>query len=345
MATPNLAITHIAASQNQKEVTANTAFDDLDLAMTNVVVEVMPDMHFAIPITDALQNMVFRFVGALTANRGVTLPSNRKLYIVSNQTTASPAVSLVFGTSSSPTGRTAAISQGGSSSYSILYCDGVNVDVVASGSGGAGTIIGGVLQKSTSYSTGLSDGGAIIVFNSASAVTLTLTAPVPGATWFIFVKNIGTGVLTINPSGLTIDNRSGSLTVSQGDAAMIASDGSNYKTANARPLSLGIFMPGTGTNGQVLLYLIMDRACVFPATAPNSYATAAGAATGSTTYTLKKNGVSFATIVFSASGTTGAFTQASDAVFAPGDLFEVDGPATADASLANMGITLQGFRF
>ena len=34
MSTPNLAIAHIQASQDQKEVTANAAFDALDLAMT-----------------------------------------------------------------------------------------------------------------------------------------------------------------------------------------------------------------------------------------------------------------------------------------------------------------------
>jgi len=32
MSSPFLAITHIAASQNQKEVTANAAFDALDVA-------------------------------------------------------------------------------------------------------------------------------------------------------------------------------------------------------------------------------------------------------------------------------------------------------------------------
>ena len=34
MSTPNLAIPHIAAAQNQKEVTANDAFDRLDEAIT-----------------------------------------------------------------------------------------------------------------------------------------------------------------------------------------------------------------------------------------------------------------------------------------------------------------------
>jgi hypothetical protein len=37
MPTPNLNITHIAAAQNQKEVTANAAFDALDKALTGVL--------------------------------------------------------------------------------------------------------------------------------------------------------------------------------------------------------------------------------------------------------------------------------------------------------------------
>jgi hypothetical protein len=112
-----------------------------------------------------------------------------------------------------------------------------------------------------------------------------------------------------------------------------------------RPLGVSVFSPGAGSNAQVLFYGKLDRACIFPASAPNSYAVANTAATGSTTFTLKKNGSSFATVVFSAAGTTGAWTQASDAVFAPGDTLEIDGPATADGTLANVGITLQGYRF
>jgi hypothetical protein len=88
----------------------------------------------------------------------------------------------------------------------------------------------------------------------------------------------------------------------------------------------------------------MPRYC-FAATWPVlSYAVASVAATASTTYTLKKNGVAFATAVFAIAGTVGTWTQASDATFVPGDLLEIDGPATADATLANVGITLVGYR-
>lgn len=135
MATPNLAITHIAASQNQKEVTANAAFDDLDVALTNNITEIVPDNHIALSNDDALRNMVFIFTGTLTAPRGITLPASKKLYIVSNQTSGSGSPvgtgwPLTFGTASSPTGRVATV-EANSSMYVILYCDGVNVDRVS----------------------------------------------------------------------------------------------------------------------------------------------------------------------------------------------------------------------
>jgi len=119
--------------------------------------------------------------------------------------------------------------------------------------------------------------------------------------------------------------------------------GGNISANYVAPFDVSAFNPGIGVNGQMLGRAQMTRPVTFPASAPNSKAEADVAATGSTTFTLKKNGTSFATIVFSASGTTGAFTQASDATFAAGDLLEIDGPATADATLADISINLFGY--
>jgi hypothetical protein len=94
----------------------------------------------------------------------------------------------------------------------------------------------------------------------------------------------------------------------------------------------------------VLTRIAMTRAVKFPAGAASSYAVASANAYADTTFTFYKNGGSFCTCKYAASGATGAFTQASDAVFAAGDLLEVDGPATADTTLADVGITLFGER-
>ena len=66
------------------------------------------------------------------------------------------------------------------------------------------------------------------------------------------------------------------------------------------------------------------------------------AATASTTFTLYKNGTSVGTVAFAASGTVGTFSIASSFTLAAGDVFEIKGPATADATLANVNIILAG---
>lgn len=349
MSTPNLAIVHIQAAQNQKEVTANTAFDDLDLALTSTVTETVYQTPFPLPLTDALQNMVFHFVGPLSPSIAgavvITLPSNKKLYIVTNQTSES----LIFQTQVA--GRMAVVNENPNTSipsfdYTILYCDGINVDVIASSFPAASAgAFGGDIRKTGSYAAQSSDAGQIITFDSSSAATYTLLSPPASATWAVFVRNINTGAVTISRNGLNIDGKAQNVILYQGDAALITTEGVNYFQGMARPLSIAAFAPGVGANSQVLLYVKLDRPCIFPASAPNSYAVANTAATGSTTFTFKKNSSAFATVVFSGSGTTGAWTQASDASFAAGDILELDGPATADATLANIGFTLQGYRF
>lgn len=115
-------------------------------------------------------------------------------------------------------------------------------------------------------------------------------------------------------------------------------------TDNGAPFDVPVIMPGLGVNTQVLAYIPILRNVTFPAGAANSLAVAKSAATASTTFTFLKNGVAFATVNFAIAATTGTWTQAADAVFAPNDILEVDGPAVADATLANAGMTLWGNR-
>lgn len=129
-----------------------------------------------------------------------------------------------------------------------------------------------------------------------------------------------------------------------GGKAVEVNAGASALVFSAKPFDVAVFAPGLGTNSQILARFKLARAVTFPAGASLSLASASAAATGSTTFTLKKNGTSFATVNFAASATTGIWTQASDAVFAAGDLLEIDGPATADATLQDVGITLAGTR-
>lgn len=121
-------------------------------------------------------------------------------------------------------------------------------------------------------------------------------------------------------------------------------DGSGNDSANLiAPFDVPVFAPGVGSNNQKLLRIKLTRAVKFPSGAANSYATASAASTGTATFTFNKNGAPFATVAYTISA-TGVWTQALDATFAAGDLLEVDGPATADATLADVGMTLYGFR-
>ncbi len=111
-----------------------------------------------------------------------------------------------------------------------------------------------------------------------------------------------------------------------------------------KPFDVAVTAPGLGSNAQVLLRIKLARAVTFPAGAALSWATASAAAAASTTFTLSQNGTPFATINYAMSSASGVWTQASDAVFVAGDLLEIDGPAIADTTLADVGITLAGVR-
>src|SRR5512134_478540 len=83
MASPNLNITHVAAAQNQKEVTINDAIDALDRAMGNVLVVDFTAGN--VTLTDAQFRGAVAFVAAnLSVTRDLTVPQIKRLFAVSN---------------------------------------------------------------------------------------------------------------------------------------------------------------------------------------------------------------------------------------------------------------------
>jgi hypothetical protein len=109
-----------------------------------------------------------------------------------------------------------------------------------------------------------------------------------------------------------------------------------------RPIAVAMFLAGTGTNGEQALRFVVPVAFSIPAGGASSAGSARVAATGSTTYTAKKNGTSFATFVWAGSGTAATVTIGSTTAFAAGDVITIDGPATADATLVDIAITIAG---
>jgi hypothetical protein len=102
---------------------------------------------------------------------------------------------------------------------------------------------------------------------------------------------------------------------------------------------LGVFAIGVLDNAQTLLLYAFAKASSLPANMTGSVALAQAAATGSSVLALYKNGVSFGTCTFAASATTGTFST-SAVSFSPNDVLMIVGPQTADATLANLILTL-----
>lgn len=114
--------------------------------------------------------------------------------------------------------------------------------------------------------------------------------------------------------------------------------------AGTIPYDMPMFLPGVMTNSQLLSRIIFTRAITFPINLTATQCSARVAATASTTLTLNKNGTSIGTLVFAASGTTPTITFSAAVSFAAGDILTITGPATADATLADVSLTIAAFR-
>ena len=135
-------------------------------------------------------------------------------------------------------------------------------------------------------------------------------------------------------------------TLKSGSIGIYQYDGVNVRELTSSP---GIPIPITfsakppaysaGVDG---LYLIpITRYMQFLAAAPGSSGKAKVAATAQKDFTVNKNGgAAFVTVRFAASGTVPTFISVTPTDFVPGDWIEIITPATQDATLAQLGITL-----
>jgi hypothetical protein len=105
----------------------------------------------------------------------------------------------------------------------------------------AQNVIGVVNDQSgkTAYTTKLSDYGAFIILDDASAVAVTLTGATTISTpWFAVFINLGTGTATLTPASGQI-NGSGSLALPSNTSTLAAYDGTNWwaETPSVEPLN------------------------------------------------------------------------------------------------------------
>lgn len=93
-------------------------------------------------------------------------------------------------------------------------------------------------QTGTTYTVDTTDRGKLVTFTNGSSIAV--TQPQAGtnfpAGWYTFFQNRGAGVVTITPTTSTVDGAA-SITLSQNQGLMLASDGTNYFTMRGRGIT------------------------------------------------------------------------------------------------------------
>jgi hypothetical protein len=116
-----------------------------------------------------------------------------------------------------------------------------------------------------------------------------------------------------------------------------------YTTTGAGELGVAnvppAFVSGPFTANQVLFQYVATGPFIIPLNATGSIATLGVATTANLSLSMKKNGVTFGTILFLAGGTSGSFSCPLTS-FITGDVFTVVAPASPDATAANLSLSI-----
>jgi hypothetical protein len=114
--------------------------------------------------------------------------------------------------------------------------------------------------------------------------------------------------------------------------------------AERTPFILSMFIPGTHGDGALMAQIVFDRDVAFAENFSGSEGYSQVTATAEAVLDLQKNGVNIGTITFSDAGNTATFALSGGATFAAGDRLAIVNDSPADATLADLSITLQGRR-
>jgi hypothetical protein len=131
--------------------------------------------------------------------------------------------------------------------------------------------------------------------------------------------------------------------VPPGVKALLYGDGTDVFLQADNQVSIGGFLPGLPAAGAVLFRYVTTRPFILPAGLPSSHGWAANPATAQADLAIKKNGVAIDTARFAAAVNNATFILASETSFAMGDRLEVACTSPADATLAEISITLAGY--
>jgi len=105
-----------------------------------------------------------------------------------------------------------------------------------------------------------------------------------------------------------------------------------------------LFVSGRPIGGAMLMRFIFDKPIAYTINMAGSVAGAGTAPTNVADFTIAKNGTSIGTIHFVATVAIASFNVPIATNFAIGDVLTIVAPATQDATLANLSVTLTGLR-
>lgn len=132
--------------------------------------------------------------------------------------------------------------------------------------------------------------------------------------------------------------------VNAGVLAILACDGTDVTqpvAGGGGNYDVGGSFGGTVGSDEVIFRFILPRAVTFPAGLAPSQGEAGVASTGTATFNIRKNTVTFGTMTFTTSA-TGVMAAASATTFAAGDVLDIIGPTSADGTLADLVFTISG---
>jgi hypothetical protein len=131
------------------------------------------------------------------------------------------------------------------------------------------------------------------------------------------------------------------------NTAVVYCDGTDVLAISsivAGPYDPAMFIPGTHAGGALIAQIVFPRTVTFPAGFAGSQGYALVPATASTTLDVQQNAVNVGSITFGAGSGTATFSLAADTTFAPGDRLALVNQDPADATLADLSLTLKGTR-
>ena len=182
------------------------------------------------------------------------------------------------------------------------------------------------------------------------ALTAGRTLILPTARKLYDVANKTTGgyaiiVRTAAGSGVAIAAGDEQLVRCDGtDVVAVAPPKSLGALAGAQPYDIASFYPGVPGSAALLLRFAAPRSVTLPQNLTGSHASAGTAATAQTDIGIQVNGVSKGTVRFAAAATTATFIFSTQVTLAAGDVLTLAAPGSADATLADISITLAGTR-